>query len=79
MIPAMCTGSYIEKVKNETRPPPGTSCIGPCWLQSGSWGSSFCYTSEDWGAECVPCSGMMFRNISIVLAMKYYQYFQTAI
>ena len=67
MISEMCTGSYMETDRNEERPPAGTKCVGPCLLASDGvsprWGSSYCYTSENeeqWGAECVLCSGIRF-------------------
>ena len=42
------------------RPPAGTQCVGSCKIESGRWGSSYCYTDSNenqWGAECIPCSG----------------------
>ena len=54
-----CTGSFHEN----GRPPVGTKCAMPCVIQSGYWGSSWCYTKADktnWGAECVKCKGKVF-------------------
>ena len=61
----MCTGDFLESNINNSgnkkqRPEAGTKCAAPCVIESGRWGSSWCYTAEDesqWGAECVPCSG----------------------
>ena len=64
-LSGMCTGNFIESnvedARNQKqRPPAGTRCIEPCVIESGRWGFSWCYTSDDksqWGSECVPCSG----------------------
>ena len=51
----MCTGNFQEEGK---RPPAGTPCVGTCVMETGIWGSSYCYTDSDknqWGAECVSC------------------------
>ena len=63
----MCTGNFLEKnisdatlANDKQRPLAGTKCVVNCVMESGRWGSSWCYTSKDksqWGAECVPCSG----------------------
>ena len=53
-VSGMCTGSFSES----GRPLEGTKCAHPCVMDSGKWGSSYCYTEEDksqWGAECVLC------------------------
>lgn len=60
--PEMCTGNYQEAAEssgnNKTRPLVGTKCIEPCIYQVGRWGISYCNTENDnWGAECVPCTG----------------------
>jgi len=59
-----CTGYFQETDPSNSgngkqRPPAGTKCVEDCVLQSGRWGSSFCYTAEDksqWGGECLDCS-----------------------
>ena len=66
----MCTGQFVEtdlsKPKNGLqRPQPGTQCLSSCQEESGRWGSSWCYTDVDniqWGAQCIPCSGMSFKD-----------------
>ena len=60
----MCTGVFQESDPSNSgngkqRPPSGTKCVEDCVLQSGRWGSSWCFTAEDksqWGAECLDCS-----------------------
>ena len=60
----LCTGHFCETDLSNAgngvqRPQAGTPCVGPCKLESGRWGSSWCYTDEEefqWGAECVSCS-----------------------
>ena len=64
-ISDMCTGNFVESDVSDSgdgkqRPTAGTKCVKPCVVESGRWGSSWCYTEEDesqWGAECVLCSG----------------------
>ena len=53
----MCTGSYVDE---GTVVPKGTKCASACIFKAGPWGSSYCKTgtsSEEWGGECIPCSG----------------------
>ena len=61
----MCTGNAPEY---EYLAPKGTKCVSPCIFRGGYWGTSFCWTNMTdminndgygWGAECVPCSGML--------------------
>ena len=68
----MCTGNFVEADVSDSsngiqRPPAGTNCVGPCVIASGRWGSSYCNTASvggisQWGAECVPCTGMNFQD-----------------
>ena len=66
----MCTGTFVESdvstaANGLQRPPAGTQCVDSCEIETGRWGSSWCYTEEDesqWGAECVPCQGLILRN-----------------
>jgi len=59
-----CTGVFQEsdastRANGKLRPPSGTKCVEDCILQSGRWGSSWCYTAKDksqWGGECLDCS-----------------------
>ena len=60
----MCTGNFVR----EDLAPKGTKCVSPCIFRGGYWGTSFCWTNMTdminndgygWGAECVPCSGML--------------------
>ena len=59
-----CTGNFQETKPSNAgngiqRPRAGTPCVGSCKIESGRWGSSWCYTDNakfQWGAECVSCS-----------------------
>ena len=59
----MCTGDFEESNLENSgnglqRPPAGTKCTSKCFIDSGRWGSSWCYTDKNnfqWGAECVKC------------------------
>ena len=70
-ISDMCTGNYREadpanSGNGKQRPSEGTRCVSACKMESGRWGSSYCYTNEDntqWGAECIPCSGINANNV----------------
>ena len=62
----MCTGSYVDEGTTapwgqlEPIAPKGTKCTSACKFKGGAWGSSYCKTStsnEEWGGECIPCSG----------------------
>ena len=67
----MCTGDFIEKDINNAqnkkqRPSTGVKCTSSCKIESGRWGSSWCFTSEDesqWGAECIPCLGKCVKQM----------------
>ena len=51
------------------RPPAGTQCVEPCVMESGRWGSSWCFTAKDksqWGAECLECSGSPGKKLLVV-------------
>jgi hypothetical protein len=66
----MCTGNFLESNINDAnngkqRPPAWTKCVEECVIETGRWGSSWCYTSNDksqWGAECISCSGKEFTT-----------------
>ena len=66
-ISGMCSGGYQEKGRSLA--PKGTMCEheegkNPCIYAEGNWGASYCITNsadkdDGWGAECVPCSGII--------------------
>ena len=59
----MCSG-YFNGGANF--PLAGSGCVYPCVYETGSWGSSWCYTTADrseWGAECIPCSGKAYKGL----------------
>ena len=65
IILGMCTGNFRERYIGDAgnglqRPRAGTPCVGSCIIDSGRWGSSYCYTDSNkhqWGAECIRCTG----------------------
>ena len=77
MISEMCTGSFVGIDPADERPPAGTKCANQCFLSSDgvsdSWGTSYCYTSDDesqWGAECILCSGYRFTIKNLLIHQR---------
>ena len=79
----MCTGSFVEEGttspwgKLEPIALKGTKCASACKFKGGVWGSSYCKTStssEEWGGECVPCSGYIGKLHFIRRNPIFYKY-----